>query len=560
MGTSKEQEDLELFPIYERDLIAKVDDVSTFPIFASEILVSSKKKVPKHVEELTAQVEETEKGESEIHTEVNASTIDVPACVEQWASAFIDRLNKDKIKVENLAVDAIKQLFVHAMNNGDIVEGDSAEEYVKDTALKMEFQIMLKGSGEDNVVTKIDVEQLTRDLFGEVIEAQSLIKEKKIVNVVASVPDETKRESLKNAVVTEPVLQPVRRHDNTSQEKENTVETKKESINKENHVPIVPNGLSVLDALKLNGKYPTKKDEQKNVVPDMFIIDKATKGVPAGENVLFACYTYVAYCSMAKVKPTKNLTLKLPFLDNTFRVFVITDNSMVLSSSFTSEKEAVVVSRKDVAGVVHIFEKKLGSVGQTQIMLNNGNIIVITIDKVIGGAPNQKQFDDFKEKIDGLLGQQENVLSDSENDDEKTLVGDDEFEDGIRKRKSSLETFKGMLLEPEQYQNPNISTIDRLVAVVLVETIIDLFDKYFASGEKNSTLLMIQESCVNKKLNALLQDDMFGFIDLNDFNAGGELPQDAFEAIKSIDKDYSDYLDELMKDARAHYIKVLKNS
>lgn len=560
MGTSKEQEDLELFPIYERDLIAKVDDVSTFPIFASEILVSSKKKAPKHVEELTAQVEETEKGESEIHTEVNASTIDVPACVEQWVSAFIDRLNKDKIKVENLAVDAIKQLFVHAMNNGDIVEGDSAEEYVKDTALKMEFQIMLKGSGEDNVVTKIDVEQLTRDLFGEVIEAQSLIKEKKKVNVVASVPDETKRESLKNAVVTEPVLQPVSRHDNTSQEKENTVETKKESIIKENYAPIVPNGLSVLDALKLNGKYPTKKDEQKNVVPDMFIIDKATKGMPAGENVLFACYTYVAYCSMAKVKPTKNLTLKLPFLDNTFRVFVITDSSIVLSSSFTSEKEAVVVSRKDVAGVVHIFEKKLGSVGQTQIMLNNGNIIVITIDKVIGGAPDQKQFDDFKEKIDGLLGQQENVLSDSENDDEKTLAGDDEFENGIRKRKSSLETFKGMLLEPEQYQNPNISTIDRLVAVVLVETIIDLFDKYFASGEKNSTLLMIQESCVNKKLNALLQDDMFGFIDLNDFNAGGELPQDAFEAIKSIDKDYSDYLDELMKDARAHYIKVLKNS
>lgn len=71
---------------------------------------------------------------------------------------------------------------------------------------------------------------------------------------------------------------------------------------------------------------------------------------------------------------------------------------------------------------------------------------------------------------------------------------------------------------------------------------------------------MIQESCVNKKLNGLLQDDMFGFIDLKDFNAGGELPQDAFEAIKSIDKDYSDYLDELMKDARAHYIKVIKNS
>lgn len=280
MGTSKEQEDLELFPIYERDLIAKVDDVSTFPIFASEILVSSKKKEPKHVEELTAQVEETEKGESEI--------------------------------------------------------------------------------------------------------------------------------------------------------------TKKESITKENYAPIVPNGLSVLDALKLNGKYPKKKDEQKNVVPDMFIIDKATKGVPAGENVLFACYTYVAYCSMAKVKPTKNLTLKLPFSDNPSRVFVITDSSMVLSSLYTSEKEAVVVSRKDVAGVVHIFEKKLGSVGQTQIMLNNGNIIVITIYKVIGGAPDQKQFDDFKEKIDGLLGQQENVLSDSENDDEKTLAGDDEFENGIRKRKSSL--------------------------------------------------------------------------------------------------------------------------
>ena len=560
METSKEQEDLELFPIYERDLIAKVDDVSIFPIFASEILVGSKQKEQKHVEELTAQAKEAEKGESENLTEVNASTIDVPACVEQWASAFIDRLNKDKKKVEDPAVDAIKQLFVHAMNTGDIVEGDSAEEYVKDTALKMEFPSMLKGAGEDNVVTKIDVDQLTRDLFGEVIEAQSLIKEKKKVNVVASVPDGTKRENLKNAVAAESELQPVRQYDNVLQEKANTIETKKESIIKDNTVPVVPNGLSVLDALKLNGKYPTKKDEQKNVVPDMFIIDKATQGVPVGENVLFACYTFVAYCSMAKVKPTKNLTLKLPFLDNNFRVFVITDSSIVLSSSFTGEKEAVVVSRKDVTGVVHVFEKKLGSVGQTQIMLNNGNIIVITIDKVIGGAPDQKQFDDFKEKIDGVLGQQENVLSDSENGGEKNSAGDDEFENSIRKRKSSLETLKGMLLEPEQYRNPNISTIDRLVAGVLVETIIDLFDKYFASGKKNPTLLMIQESCVNKKLNALLQDDMFGFIDINDFNAGGELPQKAFEAIQSIDKEYSDYLDELMKDARAHYIKVSKNS
>lgn len=117
-----------------------------------------------------------------------------------------------------------------------------------------------------------------------------------------------------------------------------------------------------------------------------------------------------------------------------------------------------------------------------------------------------------------------------------------------------------MLLEPEQYQNPNISTIDRLVAVVLVETIIELMDKYIASEERNYILFIIQESCVNRKLNALLQDDMFGLVDINDFNSDGDLPQEAFEAIKSIEKDYFDYMDELMKDARAHYIKVLKNT
>ena len=294
MENNIEQENLELYPIYEIELDFDADDVSFFPIFESDIMTNTTIEVKDYSERSIGRDEGYDKRRDE--------TI----------------ISPDAIKSE------------------------------------------IPGS----------VDQLTRDLFGEVIETQPIIKEK-IRNVTCFPGGETKKDT--------------------------TEITTDSATNGEN-------GLSVLDALKLNGRYPTKKDKDKNVVVNSFVIDKATKSIPSGDNVLFAYFSWITYCSMAKVKQTKNDTLKLPFFDNHSTVFVVTDSSIVLSSILPNEKEAIVIPRSDVVGVNHVFEKKLTSVGQTQIQLKDEKIIVISIDKVIGGGPDQKQFEDFKETIDRLLG------------------------------------------------------------------------------------------------------------------------------------------------------------
>lgn len=485
-------------------------------------------------------------------------------CVMQWVSQFIDKLSKDHIVVERSAEKAVEKLFIYAMDNGDISAGVEAEEYIKDIVLKMEFQLMLKGLGNENTVTDADVNQLMKDLFGEEIEDQSLIKEKKKLNVVASVKETVAVEKNESVVVSSSETA-IKQNETVNTDilkstamKENTSVTQR----KENIVKGMLSGsrsnLTVLDALKISGRCPTKKDEHKNVVLDMFVIDKATRGIPKGESVLFAYYTDVAYCRVEKVKPTKNMTLKLPFMNNISRILVITENYFVLSAYFTTEKEAIVIPRSSVAVIKHVFEKKFCSVGQTQIMLNDGNIIVITIDKVIGGDSDKKQFDDFKMKIDTLISAKHNT-SDAISKESGEKKDDKDFENSILKQKKACEQLKGMIFEIEKYPNPNITVIDRFVAGVLLDRLIEIFDDYLVSEEKNPHIIIFYKSCIGKKLNELLQDDLFGITNIDDWNSSGNLPEEWFSALKSVEADYNKFLDKLMADTKTKYMKLLKN-
>lgn len=53
------------------------------------------------------------------------------------------------------------------------------------------------------------------------------------------------------------------------------------------------------------GRHPTIKDDQKIVVPNMFVIDKASNAIPSGEEIKFVYYAWVAYCSMTKENSRK---------------------------------------------------------------------------------------------------------------------------------------------------------------------------------------------------------------------------------------------------------------
>lgn len=74
-----------------------------------------------------------------------------------------------------------------------------------------------------------------------------------------------------------------------------------------------------------------------------------------------------------------------------------------MSLANTTEKNAIRFSKNRVTSIMHVYKKKLSLIGQTQIVLDGGKVIVITIDRKIGGAPVQQQFDEFKEIMDGLI-------------------------------------------------------------------------------------------------------------------------------------------------------------
>lgn len=303
METKKKQEDLEFLPVFEKDFIDE----------------------------------------------------EVPESVEILAAAFVESLKKDGMKVEDTAFGSVERLFAQALDHGEVSETGDSKEDVRDIVIKMEFQIMLKGSGEDDTVTKDDVDQFTRDLFGEVKKEPSLIKEMKTVNIVASVPTNDEKETLK-----------------------------------EFH-------------------------------PDDTMPDE---------------------------------TVEAP-----------------------------------------------------EVSYDEG-----------------------------------------------------EFASGIRVRKAALETFEEKLLDPDAYPNPYISTVDRYVAAALLEAMIEIFDSYLEKDEKGPVILLLYETCIYKKLNAILQEELFVFMDADELIVNQDLSQEEMETMRSLEQEFSDYLDEVMAKTKADCIKALKDS
>ena len=295
-----------------------------------------------------------------------------------WINAFEDRLGKDQIRIETDARETLAQLFRRANDDGDIIiRGRNADEYIETIVVKMENQLTFKCEGDTKTVTIEDVKQLYKNLFGDVPERKTVVEEDKSINDTSDVCEGKEMESLP---------------DNKSYVQDNTENTE-----------LAGCATALFDVLKESGRYPLKKDEQKNAVPNMYLIEKAANAISVGEQVLMAFYTEVAYCRAEKVKRTKQSTLKCSFLDNLLRVVVITENHMILSSYFDSEKGLIVVPKSLVVKIEHVLKKTILSLGQTQITLSDGNVIVISIDRVNGDVSEQEQYDTFINKIDKAI-------------------------------------------------------------------------------------------------------------------------------------------------------------
>ena len=123
------QDEYITYPILEEDLVDRIEDVACLPIYASEIISETEKEhsIVSNESIKKDQYDNDKILSSTKYDETPLSNItDQQEYINNWVKNFIDRLNKDHITVENGVEEAITQLFVHAIYNGDVVEGPQA--------------------------------------------------------------------------------------------------------------------------------------------------------------------------------------------------------------------------------------------------------------------------------------------------------------------------------------------------------------------------------------------------------------------------------------------------
>lgn len=236
-----------LYPVYKSELGNLLDENENYPVYKSEI---GSVGLNGNVLGNEIPVCSTSSADEE--------EIEIPRFVNNWVEIFSDMLQRDHIVMGAVSNYAISKLFLQAISNGDLEESSDATEQIKEFVLKLEFQLMLKGAGNENIATETDINQLAKDLYGNNLEINNVIKEKKKVNVVASVSSEiNSSENLNTIQFKEDILKA------TSSMKTDEVSIPLSNCSKGEATTGASDKLSVLDALKKSGKYPTKKDEQK---------------------------------------------------------------------------------------------------------------------------------------------------------------------------------------------------------------------------------------------------------------------------------------------------------
>lgn len=157
---------------------------------------------------------------------------------------------------------------------------------------------------------------------------------------------------------------------------------------------------TMLEALTASKRIPRKKDDQKKWVTDYGAINRAEGHIPEGEHILFAYYNDMCFIS-GKAKVDKYGMMKLPFLDKLHRILTITENYMVVADVISADR-VVLLDKKQVVSVKYVFKKKILSVGQVQIELDDDRFLVVTVYKEsVGESPEEhmKQFQEITEHL-----------------------------------------------------------------------------------------------------------------------------------------------------------------
>lgn len=527
-------EEMLIYPILASEIEVESISDEYMPILSTEIETktedSTAEDIASYTEGVPTEIDVVESNESD-------TSVDCSESILNWVSHFVDRLEKDHIVVDDDAKVEVIRLFNHAMDNGDIAEEPVSDEYIKDVVLKMEFQLMLKGNGEDDKVSNSDVKQLIKDLFGEQISTKSVIKEKKRVNVVATIPTSEQKNNDKEASISAQY----------SAEKVGDVLTGSKSMqdtrivsNKSGEVKSTTSTgntfSSVFEALKAYGEFPTKKDDQKKKVPDTEYIDKISSAITKTESIVYASYYYTCYIKAEKIKGTKNDIMKLPFMDNAIQIMVITEENIYICKTY--DKEPTVIARKDIVGVQGVYEKKMGSLGQIQIELQDDYFLVLTINRFYSSGMSEKeQYDSTVEYFTNLF-----------EEDLRKNSGDD-FKEELRLLTMQKKELSRLIADPEAFGGDRYSLEDRLIIKTILDMGIEQYENILNADQEpegfEKLSFYVMDAMINRKLNMLIGAEIFTVC--NNWNEMGE---GAIRVVDALMPQFAKQLDELEEQCR----------
>lgn len=456
MGKIAEREENLLYPIFAKDISDKAGEVEFLPVFASEI----------------ADEQEQTKKSPEHHRDdrVGGNT----DFISKMVNAYLDRLRSEQISVDEGVEEIVAKQFQNALIRGEIREGADNEEYINDRVLETRFHLMVNGPDGENRVTAEVINTLMQEGADEIPAQEPVIREENPGKTEAPVPKQ-----------------------------ENKISGTFSGI------PDAKKGyVSVWDALNATGKYPTKKDEQKNKIADMEFVEKINTVAANDSCILCAYYNYVCYAKNDKIRKNKNDIMKLPFLDNTMHIIAITDKNILICDDY--ERKTITIPRENIVSVHSVFEKKLGSLGQIQIELNDGYYIVITIDRDYASKQSEnEQYENLVKLISQSLQENTSCKEDS--------VTVEQYRKELLAERSQKEKLLEQIMSSDNSGEFECSAEDKQIVmwylnyrILECNKKLNSFDEQWRGGR---VIWIFVGQIVNERVNALLGRNVFKTLD-----------------------------------------------
>ncbi len=448
---------------------------------------------------------------------------------------FVQKLEEDNIRYDSEIKLAIAGFFIkalkHRLYNDD---EESKKAYADEIAVKLEFQLMIDGA---ECVKKSDIEKLTEDILGNLPNNDG----EEGFNVVAILDDENDEFSAaKKRFAT--MLSTDRKSGSDYNE---VIKSRK----KDNNQFVLPKidyekgCKTVLEALKIGGKYPTKRDNNGNDIANMDYINALQAVIPADSNILFACYGTACYDEMSKMSKNDKGIYKPSFINNVIQIVAITESKIYICKSLY-ETTVIEIERCDVKSINAIFEKKIDSLGQIQFELSNNWGLILSVDKPQNSNGKEKEI--FEITANAINSIFEKEIKKSEEDEE--------FVESVKYRYMKKERLIGLVLDGDE--SPfEISDMNKMVIKTIVEMTKPLYEKMIENPSESieKFIFTVQESVVDKKLNSLIGEEIFPI------NDSWENNEDLKPLVDEVTSDLTKSLDELEKEIRSRFSELLSN-